>query len=211
MEVCHMSNINWFSCGRARNKKETLAGIASLIHQTDPYIYPFWSPNIDDFVDMIMPHMDKDGFIFNYRNIHVARETGTDQPIGILVALDDNVDLDFNYAVFDDESSKFVINNYLQKVINTRKTMPKNTSLIVNLCVDPEMRRHGVGSQLLFDYIWRMHARGINAFQLDCLQSNKLASHMYRKMGFVITDDTKYGFDGTDDPQIKIYSMLYTF
>ncbi len=198
------------SCGRARSNIN-LEEVARLIYQTDRYIYPFWRTKIDDFVELVAPHMDEKGFIFNRRNIYVARETSSNQPLGILVALDSETNLDFNYAVFDDESSKFVINNYLHEVIKTRQTIPKSSILITNFCVAPNMRGYGIGSNLFYEYIWRMRARGINAFQLDCLQDDELTVQMYKKMGFVITDDTKYGFDGTDDSQVKTYTMLYTF
>lgn len=198
------------SCGRARSNIN-LEEVARLIYQTDRYIYPFWRTKIDDFVELVAPHMDEKGFIFNRRNIYVARKTSSNQPLGILVALDSETNLDFNYAVFDDESSKFVINNYLMEVIKTRQTIPKSSILIINFCVAPNMRGYGIGSNLFYEYIWRMRARGINAFQLDCLQDDELTVQMYKKMGFVITDDTKYGFDGTDDSQVKTYTMLYTF
>lgn len=198
------------SCSRTRSNIN-LDEVARLIYQTDRYIYPFWRTKIDDFVELVAPHMDEEGFIFNRRNIYVARETSSNQPLGILVALDSETNLDFNYAVFDDESSKFVINNYLMEVIKTRQTIPKSSILITNFCVAPNMRGYGIGSNLFYEYIWRMRARGINAFQLDCLQDDELTVQMYKKMGFVITDDTKYGFDGTDDSQVKTYTMLYTF
>lgn len=201
---------NWFTCGRASCNAETLRQIAGLIYQTDPYIYPFWRSNIDDFVDLIVPYMEDDRFIFSHRNIYIARESNSKQPLGVLVALSDK-NLDFDYGVFDDEQSRFVIDNYLQEVIHTRQTLPEHRALLVNLCVDPSMRGYGIGSQLLYEYIWRGKVRGINDFQLDCLQDNGLASQMYQKMGFVIIDSNKYGFDGTDDPQVKLHTMLYTF
>ncbi len=207
-----MSKItNWLTCGRARHDEETLRQIAHLIYQTDPLIYPFWNPNEDEFVEHIVPHMTKDGFIFNHHNIYVARRAGSEQPLGILVALNSKTNLDFDYSVFDDEKSKFVINHYLQKVIRARQTLPQKTVLITNLCVDPDFRACGIGSYLLYEYIWRMYQNGTNTFQLDCLQTNELAAQMYQKMGFVITDDTEYGFDGTEDSQVKLYTMLYTF
>ncbi len=206
-----MSKTNWITCGRARQDEGTLRQVARLIYQTDTLIYPFWRSNIDDFVDFIVPHMTEDGFIFNYRNIYVARHTGSEQPLGILIALNSTANLDFDYGVLDDEKSKFVIDYYLQKVIQTRQTLPKKTTLITNLCTDPDARGCGIGSHLLYDYIWRMHQNGTNVFQLDCQQENELAVQMYQKMGFIITDDTEYGFDGTDDPQTKLYTMLYGF
>ena len=202
---------NWLSFGRARSDEETLKRIAHLIHQTDPYIYPFWRSSADDFVNLIVPHMKEDGFIFNHRNIYVARQTGNECPLGILVALNHNTNLDFDYSTFDDESSKFVIEHYLQKVIRARQTLPEKTALIINLCVSPEVRGCGIGSRLFYDYIWRMRPNGTNAFQLDCLQENELAALMYQKMGFTITKNTEHGFDGTKNPKVKIYTMLYTF
>lgn len=200
---------NWLSCGRARNDEEILRQIARLIYRTDPHIYPSWRRNIDDFVDLIVPYMTERGFIFNHQNIFVARQPGDTQPLGILVALNADTDLDFDYSVFDDEASRFVIKHYLQKVIQQRQTLPENTILLINLCVDPDYRTNGIGSQLIYDYIWRMKARGINTFQLNCLQKNELAAQMYQKMGFTITDSDGIGFDGTEDPQVKIYTMAY--
>lgn len=201
---------NWLSYGRAHADSETLARIASLIYQTDRYIYPYWRENVNDFVELITPHMEAEGFIFNYRNIYTVRKTGDSQPLGILVGLSADTNLEFDYGVFDDEASKFVIKHYLQKVMWQRRAMPENSILLVNLCIDPDFRANGAGSYLLYEYIWRMKARGINAFQLDCLQKNETAAQMYQKMGFEIIDRNGIGFDGTEAPQVKLYTMQYT-
>lgn len=201
---------NWLSYGRAHADAETLERVASLIYQTDRYIYPFWRKNVNDFVELITPHMETPGFIFNYHNIYTVRKAGNSQPLGILVGLSTDTDLSFDYSVFGDKASKFVTEHYLQKVMQQRRTLPESTILLTNLCVDPDFRTNGVGSYLLYEYIWRMKTRGINAFQLDCLQKNKTAAQMYQKMGFEIIDQNGLGFDGTETPQVKLYTMQYT-
>jgi len=55
---------------------------------------------------------------------------------------------------------------------------------ILNLGVDPEERRHGVGRALIHDMLSLLHARGISSVFLEVRESNSVAQGLYASLGF---------------------------
>ena len=63
-----------------RRAKETdnMEEIASLIYQTDPYIYPFWFNNNErEAIEVLSRELMQEGCIFYYENIYVAFDKDT--------------------------------------------------------------------------------------------------------------------------------------
>ncbi len=189
---------------------DNLAQVARLIYQTDPYIYPFWRSEEQDFVQLIKPWLCAEGFLYHYKNFYVISERNDRYPLGIIGGLDANERPAFNYNVFDDERSEFVISHYIRDVMAERESIPKDSMLVTNLCVDFAVRGRGIGHNLFERYIDIMKKRGYNSFRLDCLEDNTPARQMYNKLGFTKIGGG-YGFDGTDSPQNKILHLLLEF
>lgn len=194
---------------------DDLSQVAKLIYLTDPYIYPYWSPDQDKFIEFITPWMSAKNFIFHYHNIYAATHNG--RIVGILIGFNNDSDFNFNYEsmldTIDDEDlrqrSKTIIDYFHDVVIQPCQELPPNGILVNNLCVDPRYRNYGIGLDLLNHFIWHMHRQNYSLLTLDCLIDNQTARQMYAKAGF--TEATHgVGFDGTYNPKIEIVNMVYT-
>ena len=109
-----------------RRAKETdnMRDIATLIYQTDPYIYPFWFNNdVEKAKDFLEDKIKMPGFVFNYDNIYVAYDKKTDKIVGIIVAIDPSLNLEFDYKPYEEINSnyEFTINNYIKGCIEEVK------------------------------------------------------------------------------------------
>lgn len=184
--------------------------IGRLIYHTDPYIYPFWRESEHQFTDFIEPWLYAEGFLYYYRNFCVISERRDRYPLGIIGGLDAATRPNFDYSVFDDERSEFLISHYIRNVMAERKSIPNDSILITNLCIDPVVRGLGIGYELVNRYIDMMEKRGYRSFRLDCLEDNIPARQMYNKLGFQEIGGG-YGFSGPKQTEPKILHLLLEF
>jgi ribosomal protein S18 acetylase RimI-like enzyme len=91
-----------------------------------------------------------------------------------------------------------------------RKSIPNDSILITNLCIDPVVRGLGIGYELVNRYIDMMEKRGYRSFRLDCLEDNIPARQMYNKLGFQEIGGG-YGFSGPKQTEPKILHLLLEF
>lgn len=181
--------------------------VGRLIYHTDPYIYPFWRPTEGIFAQFIEPWIYAEGFMYYYRNFCAISERRDRYPLGIIGGLGVDTKLDFDYSVFDDERSEFVINHYIRNIMIERQSIPTDSVLITNLCVDPALREMGLGYELLNRYIDLMIKRGYHSFRLDCLEDNMPARQLYNKIGFQEIGGG-YGFNAPNRAKPEILHLL---
>lgn len=55
---------------------------------------------------------------------------------------------------------------------------------VLNVAVDPEIRRHGIGAQLMYDAIAEAKAKQAHLVTLEVRRSNLAARSLYRKLHF---------------------------
>ena len=93
--------------------EDNLQQVAELIYKTDPYIYPTWFKHYDSWKDVLVKLIRTEGSVFNYKNIIVA--VLENNIIGILIYLNENTDLNFNYNQYIKVNRyfKFTINKYI--------------------------------------------------------------------------------------------------
>ena len=182
-------------CRRAR-KTDNMAEIATLIYQTDPYIYPYWFENsIDKAIDFLSDKILMPGFIFNYNNIYVAQDKNNKKIIGLVVALDPSVNLEFDYTPYIkiNENHKKSIEEYIYECIND--VINNDAMYIMNCAVLEECRGRRIGTKLLGHFISNMERAGFENYRLDCLLHNLRAKNLYHSLGFKEMEEVK-GFTG---------------
>lgn len=193
---------------RSANENDNFEEIATLIYQTDPYIYPFWfNNNTEEAIQFLSKRIGEKGFIFHFENIYVAHDKTTDKIIGIICALDKSIDLDYDYSYIEkiNDNYKFTINNYIKKVIE--KVKNNDFLYISNVCIDANYRGKKLGTNLLGYYISQMEKAGFDKFSLDCLLHNLRAKNLYHKLGFYEMYEV-VGFDGTETSKVEVVFML---
>ena len=109
---------------RKATKDDNFEEIAELIYETDPYIYPHWFHNdVDECKKVIIPLLDKEGFFFNYKSMHLAINKKNNKIIGLIQVIDKDTNFDYDYTELmnKDRNYKFTIENYIFELINEVK------------------------------------------------------------------------------------------
>jgi len=193
---------------RRAKKDDNLEEIASLIYQTDPYIYPFWFNNDIEKAKKVLPeYIKKTKFIYNYENMYIAYDKTNGHIVGLICAIDYTMDLDFDYSGLESVSSEsaFVVKNYIKLLIDEVK---ENKSMyIVNCCVDKKFRSKRIGTVMLGNFLKLMEKAGYDTIEFDCLLHNVRAKNLYHSLGFKEMY-TGIGFNGTEnttEPEIVFF------
>ena len=183
---------------------DNMEDIASLIYQTDPYIYPYWFNNdIEEAKRVLVPLLKKEGFIFYYENFYVAYDKVLNKIVGVVSAIDPTSNLDYDYSELEcvNDNYKFTINNYLKELIVEVKE--KKYMYLVNVSIDVNFRSKRIGSRLLKYFIEQMHEAGFDEIGFDCLMHNLRAKNLYHSLGFKEVAEG-IGFDGTEHSTVEI-------
>jgi len=175
-----MNNIKF----RPATLDDSFSQLARLIYQSNPALYRLWRPTESEFIQFIKPWLYADGFVFHYKNLCVATECGDRFPIALISGLDSKAKPAFNYDVFDDEASDFVVKEHISDMLSTRAILPGNETMITSFCVESAVRGYGIGQELLRYYMKRMHKRGTETFRLDCAADNCAMVQLCEKRGF---------------------------
>ncbi len=190
-------------CRRAR-KTDNMAEIATLIYQTDPYIYPYWFENdVNKAIDFLSDKILMPGFIFNYENIYVAEDRKDNRIIGLVVALDPTVDLNFDYTPYMqiNKNHKETIEKYIFECIHDINS--NDAMYIMNCAVLEDCRGRRIGTKLLGHFISNMEKAGFENYRLDCLLHNLRAKNLYHSLGFKEMEEVK-GFAGYFDGTVDV-------
>ncbi len=188
---------------RARST-DNMEEIAMLIYQTDPYIYPYWfNDDIDEAIDYLVPRIQKPGYIYYYENCYVAYEAEQNRIVGLICAIDQTTDLEYDYT--DDElinsRYNFTIKNYFKEIIH--EVQENKYMYILNVCIDGRYRSNKIGSRLLRYFIEQMHEAGFDDIELDCLMHNLRAKNLFHSLGFIEVAEG-IGFDGTENSTVEV-------
>ena len=194
---------------RRATKDDDFARIVKLIYETDPYIYPYWFKNdINEAINVIIPRMTEEGFIFNYENFYVAYEVELKKIVGVVGAIDPTTNLDYDYSSLEavNHNYDFTIKNYLKVLIDEVKE--KKYMYITNICIDVTYREKRIGYRLLKYFIEQMHDVGFDEIGFDCLMHNLRAKNLYHSLGFKEVSEG-FGFDGTDNSTVEIVFFFF--
>ena len=196
-------NLADITCRRAR-KTDNMEEIATLIYQTDPYIYPYWfNNNVEEAISFLKEMILEPGFIFYYDNIYVAVDKESEKIVGLVVALDPSVDLDFDYSPYIsiNKNYKTTIEKYIYAC---REDVENNDAMyIMNCTVLEEYRGRRIGSKLLGHFISNMERAGFENYRLDCLLHNLRAKNLYHSLGFKEMEEIT-GFGGFVKEPIEV-------
>lgn len=190
-------------CRRAK-KTDNMTEIASLIYQTDPYIYPYWfENNVNNAIHFLSDKILMPGFIFHYENIYVAVDKNNNKIIGLVVALDPSVNLDFDYTPYINinENYKTTIEKYIYECLHDITN--NNSMYIMNCAVMEECRGRRIGTKLLGHFIHNMEKAGFENYRLDCLLHNLRAKNLYHSLGFKEMEEVS-GFGGYVKDPIEV-------
>ena len=180
--------------------------LAQLIYETDSYIYPYWFHDDVEEAKRVLPTlMKEDGFFFNYQSMYIAVDKKSNKIVGLVSVVEPSTNLDYDYDDLraNSESYRFIIDNYVMKLIMEVKEL--GLPYISNVCVDPEYRGRKIG-QLMFEKVIEEKKDFYRKLLLDVLANNPSAISVYKKAGFEITDsymDIGYG----PNNYVAAYSM----
>ncbi len=128
--------------------------LATLIYETDPYIYPFWfNNNLEEAKKVLVPRIKEPGFIYNYENCYIAYDIERKKIVGVICAINPTTDLNYDYNELEsiNDNYNFTINHYVKELID--EVVNKKYMYLVNVAVDVEYRNHKIGKRLLSYFI----------------------------------------------------------
>lgn len=196
---------------RRATKEDNIKDMARLIYYTDPYIYPFWfSNNLAKAEEVLGKLILEEGSFFYVDNLYVAHDETKDRIIGLIVAVDESVNLDYDYSELKkvNHNFDFTITNYIEGLIKEIKEInDKEYLYLSNVCVEEGYRGKKIGAHLFGYFVSQMEKVGFNKFALDCLLHNLRAKNLYHSFGFKEMKEI-VGFDGTDHSEVEVVSFL---
>ena len=200
-------NINDLVFRRAK-KGDNYKELARLIYQTDEYIYPYWfNNNIEECEEFFKNKFDEEGFIFNYDNMYIAYNKKRKKILGLIIALDKSVNLNYDYSKIEsiNERYKITINQYIKEII--KKAKMTNSLYIMNFTVLDGYRGKRIGTKLLGYFLSQMELAGHNSYSLDCPLHDLRAKNLCHSLGFKEVMVT-IRFDGTNHSNVEAVTFL---
>lgn len=186
--------------------------VARLIYDTDTYIYGFLCKHQPRRAEWLFETaLNWPGFIFYHENIYIAYHNTAQRIVGVLMALDQSSNLEYDYQQFANISSEAAVVNalYFQPNLDYVRTLDPDHMLIMDLCVAADYRKRHIGTRLLGYFMAQMHTQGFNHFELDCLSDNGAALQLYHRLGYHCFD-TKPGFNVENDTPITALGLYCT-
>lgn len=185
-------------------KDDNFEEIAELVYETDPYIYPYWfHDDVEECKEVLAPLLDKEGFFFNYKSMHVAIDKKTNKIVGLVQVVDTHTNFNYDYTELMNKSRSydFTIKNYIFELIEEVNKL--GLPYFSNLVVHHDCRGIGLG-RMLMEYI----LKECRIEYIDVLAENKGAVELYRSMGYDKIEEN-YGFKN-DVEMIEEYRMYKT-
>lgn len=198
---------------RSAASSDSARQIASLIYQTDPYIYPYWIPDKRDFANLMTQLLDEPNHIFNRQNSYVVHMVKENYVLGLMTLLHSKQTL---HAEVDDHLLKKYPNHhaevtkkYFQKILDQHQALEDNEAILLNFCIIPGFRRKLIGTTFLEIVFRRLQDNRIRKVYFNCLAGNETALRLYKRAGCQIVSEG-LGFGG-DQAQPKIFQLEKTF
>jgi ribosomal protein S18 acetylase RimI-like enzyme len=188
---------------RKAKLEDDISAIAKYIYLTDPYIYPTIckSPQEKEWVELIRQCYQQDDNLFSWHNIYVALMDG--EIIGICCIIPCGIRLKFNEDLELNECSLHItkaVEGYFTPLLEESADLSGYN--VVNLCIDKNLRRRGVGKALLQYCLDDCEQKIV---YLDVIADNFSAISVYKSLEFKI--EKKYeGFSGGSEP-VMCYQM----
>lgn len=184
---------------------EQLADIASLIYQTDEYIYPAMF-ECEENAKAVIPEMIKcQDPMFRLNNIFVAEF----YPKIVGLILWHKGSLNWNKNIYEKSCRLKCINlsKYIGRVedeyFHSYAGVRDDEIAIINVCVNEKLRNIGIGKGLI-DAFLKEHFE-TDYFELYVLKENEAAISLYKNKGFIL-DRTIQGFS-VDKRDLPCYVM----
>ncbi len=170
---------------RFANEKDNMKEIAKLIYDTDPYIYPCWfgyseREGIERLSKLLIS--SKPSYLYHFSHFYLALDG--DRVVGLV----DYISSEATNEYYEDEMKgldnyTLVYDKYLQPSVDEMSGV-KDKLQVHCFCVDSNYRRHGIGFQLLNNFLREGEKMGYKKFFLCCLRDNVPANNLYKKAGF---------------------------
>ena len=106
----------------------------------------------------------------------------------------------------------FVLDTSIDACVGWCDALPKSETIgYLGTGLLPPYREQGIGKRLIQEVIDLSKAYGYHSIELDVRSSNKRAIHVYRQLGFVVTNVVKDGFTLMDHlvPEDVVQMNLY--
>lgn len=78
------------------------------------------------------------------------------------------------------------------------KTRPGHARILM-LSVDPQQRRHGIGTSLLNKFLQEMKEYLLTQIELEVRTTNKIALNFYKHHGFILQDTLQHFYQNGED------------
>lgn len=192
---------------RKATPQDKLEEIASLIYNTDEFIYPYWFESLDKCKKELPALMLEEKFFFNINNFYIATDKNTKKIVGITCIVDKKTKLDYDYTALKsiNERYRFTIDNYIIVLIDEVKNA--EFAYISNLCVDENYRGQHIGNKMLSYIIEVYKNKYFKEIVLDVLAKNPGAIKLYRNLGFEQNSEIFEGFNDPKKEKPEVFSM----
>lgn len=183
-------------CRKAR-ASDSVYAIAKCIHQTDSYIYPTICPSYDDegWVSLIRACLSNNKNVFSIDHFFVAEVD--ERVLAIACVIPAGKAFTFCEGIEPPAALKEGIQRaekgYFAPLFEDNMRLVGYN--IVNLCVDSDHRKRGIGKALL-SYV--IEACAGSDLYLDVIADNFPAIGLYKSLGFEVVE-SYHGFSGTDE------------
>lgn len=192
---------------RKASLSDDLLRISELLYKTDQYIYPYWFGNLENCKKELPKLLLEDRFFLNINHLYIAVDKVKNQIMGLVCAIDKNMNLDFDYGKLEKVNARysFTVNHYIKGLIEEVKLA--DFAYISNVCVHEDYRGMKVGNQLV-QYVVDFYAeKCFKEVVLDVLAKNPGAIHLYEKLGFEKFTEIFKGFNCPEEERPDVFSM----
>lgn len=187
---------------------EQLQDIATLIYETDPFIYPAMFETEENAKRIIPGMIRHNDSMFNAENFFIAKHG--ENILGLILWHRGPMSWDETeyYQVLDElhlSPSPF-IEMVKKGYFSSYDDTDDNLISIINVCVQESMRGSGIGRMMLRSFLKRL---GDNtSCELYVLADNRPAIRLYEQCGFVVTDNINgFSVDNRDLPCKKMVRL----
>ena len=181
------------------------AAIARLLHFTDPYIYPAICKDPEDpfWRRVVSLCLASEENVFSASHFRVLTAGDTVVALSCVIPCGKALSFAESLPLTEEERAALACaeNGYFLPLL--RESAEMDSFNLVNLCVDPAVRRQGAGRMLMELYV---REYGDAVLHLDVVADNIGAIRLYQSCGFQIEREYE-GFAG-ENATVSCYHMV---